>query len=133
MENTMKRAKQVLVVRKDLKMRVGKVGSQTAHASLGAILSLTRKFGIFRFFFVRKNTALKDWIDGKFTKICVYVNSEQELIDLYKQAKKAKLLSCLITDAGDTEFHGIPTKTVLAIGPAYAEEVDAITGKLPLL
>ena len=39
----------------------------------------------------------------------------------------------LITDAGKTEFHGVATKTCCAVGPAWAEDVDAITGALPLL
>jgi PTH2 family peptidyl-tRNA hydrolase len=39
----------------------------------------------------------------------------------------------LIVDAGTTEFHGVPTKTCCAVGPAWADAVDAITGGLPLL
>jgi PTH2 family peptidyl-tRNA hydrolase len=39
----------------------------------------------------------------------------------------------LITDAGATEFHGVPTHTCCAVGPAWTDEVDAITGALPLL
>ena len=39
----------------------------------------------------------------------------------------------LITDAGHTEFHGVPTRTCLAIGPAWSDEIDAITGGLQLL
>lgn len=31
------------------------------------------------------------------------------------------------------EFHGVPTRTCGAIGPAWIEDVDAITGALPLL
>jgi PTH2 family peptidyl-tRNA hydrolase len=39
----------------------------------------------------------------------------------------------VVVDAGQTEFHGVPTKTCCAVGPAWTDEVDAITGKLPLL
>jgi PTH2 family peptidyl-tRNA hydrolase len=43
-------------------------------------------------------------------------------------------VSCaLVVDAGATEFHGVPTKTCCAVGPGWTDEVDAITGALPLL
>jgi PTH2 family peptidyl-tRNA hydrolase len=76
---------------------------------------------------------LGQWLEGRFTKVCVSVDSEQELIDIYEQAKSAGLLCSIITDAGLTEFNGVPTKTAVAIGPAYPEEVDPITRHLKLL
>jgi peptidyl-tRNA hydrolase, PTH2 family len=39
----------------------------------------------------------------------------------------------LITDAGHTEFKGVPTKTCLAIGPNDVDEIDVVTGHLKLL
>lgn len=39
----------------------------------------------------------------------------------------------MITDSGKTEFHGRSTRTCLAIGPAAADRIDAITGHLELL
>lgn len=39
----------------------------------------------------------------------------------------------LITDCGKTEFGGTPTVTCLGIGPYLSEELDKITGNLPLL
>lgn len=74
-----------------------------------------------------------DWVSGIFTKICVYVNSEEELLALKEKADKLGVASALVTDNGQTEFHGIPTHTVLAIGPADSESIDPITGELPLL
>jgi PTH2 family peptidyl-tRNA hydrolase len=61
------------------------------------------------------------------------VDSEQELMDIYDRAVRAGLEVHLITDSGRTEFHGEPTRTCLAIGPAVAEAVDVITGHLQLL
>lgn len=138
------KAKQVIIIRKDLKMRTGKACSQAAHASLGAILSRTEREyksnelnpnrGIIRrVFSYGYDTAMESWIDGKFTKICVYVNSEEELLNLESQAKDKGLIHCLIQDAGDTEFHGIPTHTALAIGPAWEIDIDPLTKHLPLL
>lgn len=114
-------------------MRRGKEIAQGAHASLGAILSIVKNpFSFIRYFIVRKGSPLQLWLDRPFTKICVTVNSEAELIDLHQKAKDAGLLNCLITDSGQTEFNGVPTKTVLAIGPAFEEDINKITGKLPL-
>lgn len=133
----MKIVKQVLIVRKDLKMRKGKIGAQSAHAALGAVLGemslhyeTDHKKALMLVY--DKDEPLGLWLEGKFRKICVSVDSEEELLELEAKAKEAGLIHCMITDAGDTEFHGAPTKTVLAIGPAFAEEVDPLTGHLPL-
>ena len=75
----------------------------------------------------------KHFFNGLFTKICVSCDSEQELEELYKKAKDAKLPCSLIVDAGLTEFNGTPTKTCIAIGPANSEEINKITGHLKLL
>lgn len=74
----------------------------------------------------------RQWIQGLFTKICLQVNSEQELLAIHQQALAAGLTSCLIQDAGQTEFKNIPTYTCLAIGPDTSERIDPITGKLAL-
>ena len=42
------------------------------------------------------------------------------------------LLAAVITDAGMTEFHGVPTKTCLALEPLPTEIADELTGGLPL-
>ncbi len=127
-----RRAKQVIIIRKDLNMRKGKQIAQGAHASMKVLLdsainnedTLTIHLD---------DSALSNWITGLFTKVCVGVNSEKELVDLYKQALEKGLLCSLIVDSGLTEFDGVPTKTAVAIGPAYPEEIDPITGHLKLL
>lgn len=129
----MSEAKQVIVIRKDLKMRRGKEVAQGSHASMGAILNYAFPTFGNSIEIELKNTAIKEWIFGRFTKICVYVNSEEELMEIYNSAKNANLNVSLIQDAGLTEFGGIPTYTCLAIGPDYPENIDPITGHLPLL
>jgi peptidyl-tRNA hydrolase, PTH2 family len=62
----------------------------------------------------------------------VSVTSEAALDDVVARARAAGLPVSLIVDRGKTEFQGVPTKTCCA-GPAWADEVDAITGELPLL
>ena len=76
---------------------------------------------------------LDEWLRGSFTKICLYVESEEELDKLYCEAKAQALPVVMIEDNGWTEFGGKKTKTCIAIGPAEAEEIDKVTGKLKLL
>jgi PTH2 family peptidyl-tRNA hydrolase len=72
---------------------------------------------------------MRDWVWGSFAKIVLSVESEDELLHAYELAKAAGLPTALIVDEGRTEFHGVPTKTTVAIGPAPSEEIDKITGK----
>lgn len=67
------------------------------------------------------------------TKIYVRVDSEAELLEIAQKAQEAGLIVHVITDAGHTEFAGVPTKTCLAIGPDEADKIDAVTGNLKLL
>jgi len=153
--------KQVIIVRKDLNMRKGKMVAQGSHASLKTLLDVgsidrttTREGGMDKIQ-VRRTTlsiplseewdvqmynteqinrqAAIEWLEGRFTKVCVSVDSEQELLDIYEKAQQAGLLCSLIKDSGLTEFNGVPTLTCAAIGPAYPSEVDPITGHLKLL
>lgn len=121
-------------MRKDLGMRKGKMIAQGAHASLGAVLLLMDGDKLMSGDFNKEvPEAFYQWINGTFTKICVSVDSETELMRIFAEATKAKLPVKLITDAGHTEFHGVPTRTCLAIGPAPDEMIDKITGELKLL
>ena len=149
------KVKQVIVVRKDLNMPIGKFGSQVAHAAMAFLtrdlrnrntvdpysdeiwhggkhgLQLSSCEGV-RYHTIQVNEELSYWIDGSFTKAILSVNSEAELLEIYEKAKAAKLRHTLITDEGRTVFNGVPTHTCVAVGPNYIEAVNAITGKLPL-
>lgn len=128
--------KQVIVMRKDLNMRKGKMIAQGAHASLAAVLNQGQYYISVdepHRLDIPLEGPLQEWLEDKFTKICVYVESESELIEVYEEAKKAGLICAMIRDAGLTEFGGVPTLTCCAIGPANKEDVDKITGHLKLL
>lgn len=136
----MKISKQVIVMRKDLNMRKGKMIAQGSHACLKVILDtmfksdITYRSGrVDRILATDKKSAIEDWIQGRFTKVCLYVESEKELDDLYNKAKEKGLMCSMIVDAGLTEFNGVPTKTCIAIGPNWSDEIDEITGHLKLL
>lgn len=131
--------KQVIIIRKDLKMRRGKEIAQGCHASMGAILKLGQYFTAedtegqpMHTFVANLDDRISPWLMGRFAKIVVTVDSESALLELNEQAEKAHILSCLIKDAGFTEFRGVPTYTALAIGPDYSDIVDQITKELPL-
>lgn len=124
--------KQVIVVRKDLNMKKGKIASQVAHACVATLTAALRDDWTWQELLEDKNWG--PWLSGKFTKICVYVNSEKELIDIYdKVTQESFLPNYIIEDSGDTVFHGIPTITCLAIGPGPIEEINKFTEHLPLL
>lgn len=128
-------AKQVIVMRKDLNMRKGKMIAQGAHASLKVLLDrgALATDGDASTFTFTCTPAMTAWLGGRFKKVCVSVTSEAELDAIAARAREAGIPCAVIVDAGHTEFKGVPTKTCLAIGPADAPDVDAITGSLPLL
>lgn len=120
--------KQVIIIRKDLKMRRGKEIAQGSHSSIKWLVErVNSTFGPLDF-----SEEEKIWMTGNFAKICLQVNSEQELRDIYQKSLDIGLESHLIVDAGKTEFNGVPTPTCCAIGPDSSERIDKITGDLKL-
>lgn len=124
--------KQVIVLRKDLGMRKGKMCAQAAHASMKVFLD-KGAVGSTGMLSIDLTPEMGEWVEGIFTKVVVGCDSEEALLDLVEKAKAAGLPHALITDAGKTEFHGQPTHTAVAIGPGLASAIDPITGHLPLL
>ena len=130
---TNKEPKQVIVVRKDLNMRKGKIAAQVAHASMAAILKESKYVGDTLQIQLNRDCALEIWLNTKFTKIVVSVNSEEDLLAIEKKAQELNLRHALITDCGLTEFNNVPTKTCIALGPDWPDTIDQISGTLPLL
>ena len=139
------KSKQMIVMRRDLKMRKGKIAAQAGHACVEATLMALAREG--RLGEVRvtpdqswvyledegtRATPLSDWFDAGVAKVCVYVDSEEELLDLAVRGRELGFAVALIRDAGHTEFHGEPTYTCLAFEPLAAEQIDPLTGELPL-
>ena len=158
----MYKAKQMIVMRRDLKMRKGKIAAQAGHACVEAVLMALVRDG--RLDDIRVSSSdwitlapraealegavfdvasgemlpaeppspLEAWFAAGVAKICVYVDSEEELLALDERAREAGIISALVRDAGYTEFHGEPTYTCLALEPLYPEQVDPLTGDLRL-
>jgi PTH2 family peptidyl-tRNA hydrolase len=133
-EEQQRPTKQVIVIRRDLKMRRGKEIAQGAHASMAWLrqrimprLTPTGHAGQ-----VQISPAERSWLELSMRKVTVKVGSEIELLDVYDKALAAGLVVHMITDRGLTEFGGIPTRTCLAVGPDYDDLIDPVTGDLEL-
>lgn len=144
-------SKQVLVMRKSFLVdgkvvtpRKGKYIAQGAHSAMKAILDTMDSHADFKYISsggkdgtktltlkLEAGSALHDWIEGIFTKVTLSVETEEELMAVYNAAKEKGLITSLITDAGKTEFNGIPTVTCCSI-LGWSDEVDPITGNLKL-
>jgi PTH2 family peptidyl-tRNA hydrolase len=147
-ERTMPNVKQVILYRKDLNMRKGKIAAQVAHASLKVFFDrrLEEDSQIMK---VPLNPAMQEWVCGSFAKIVLSVADEEDLLEAYRLANEAGLPVALIKDSGHTEFKApcpecdgdptcktcegvgrinVPTHTTVAIGPAPSEAIDLITG-----
>jgi len=111
--------KQVIVVRDDLNLSRGKLAVQVAHASImGYELSDPKE--------------REKWkMEGQ-KKIVLKVKNLEELMEVFKRAKKEGLPSAYVKDAGLTEVKP-GTITAVVIGPAPSKRIDKITGNLPLL
>jgi len=119
------KTKQVIIIRKDLKMRRGKEIAQACHASMAFLSKITASGN-------KLSPIQQEWFDNSYRKITLQVDSEAELDAIHEKAKAEGIESHLIIDNGFTEFHNIPTKTCIALGPDLDETLDCIVGHLKL-
>ena len=115
----MTKYKQVIIVRKDLKLSIGKTASQVAHAALGSVKLVDKQI-------------IERWEAAGSKKVVLKVNDLKELLAIYKSLKDKKIPCALIKDAGLTQLKP-GTVTVLGIGPYDEKKIDKVTGKLKLL
>lgn len=141
--------KQYIIIRKDLKMRRGKEIAQGSHASIAwlsdrvresnqitfrrALVSLLKSLVFWKKYdFIPFSADEKEWMGGIFTKVCLQVEDEKELLWVHSHAVANGLAVSLIRDAGLTEFNGVPTLTCVGIGPGDVDKIKEVTGKLKL-
>lgn len=113
--------KLVIVVRDDLKMSIGKLSAQVAHAAVTCALEAKAK----------RTKWFSEWYKEGQRKVVLRAKDLEELRSLKEQAARAKLPIAMIADAGLTELPP-NTTTCLGIGPAPENQIDPITGSLPL-
>jgi len=125
------------------KMGPGKLAAQVAHASMSPILKKMRGCVDYKDYIapnkdyklsldMKKSEDLTDWLEKAFTKIILYVKSEEKLLSIHKQLNELNIINELIEDIGKTEFKK-PTITALGIIPTRDERVNKITKRLRLL
>jgi len=117
----MKEYKQVILVRTDLKLPSGKLGAQTAHASVESVLRTLKD----------DKKLVDDWRKQGMKKVVLKVANLEELHQINEIAKAAGLTTALITDAGRTVVEP-GTVTCLGIGPDVEEKIDKVTGSLKI-
>jgi PTH2 family peptidyl-tRNA hydrolase len=121
--------KQLIIIRRDLKMRRGKEIAQGAHASMAFLTSIINEEGQF----IRPLTQTElAWITGQFTKVVLQVPDLMALLKVHALAENGGIQSHLIIDSGATEFNGVPTITAVAIGPEDSSALDPLIGTLKL-
>lgn len=113
--------KLVIAVRHDIELSPGKLAAQAAHAAVMA--SLDAKAKTAKWF--------ASWIKEGQKKVIVKVMDLAEIKELEMHAKRLKLVTAIVEDAGMTELPP-GTVTCLGIGPGPNNIVDQVTGHLPL-
>lgn len=108
--------KQAILIRTDLRMSVGKIAAQAAHASSEATLQA----------YVRG-----DIRGPTFAKVVLRVSSKDELLSILDKAHAEDLVTVSIADAGRTQVHP-GTITCGAIGPCPDYALARITSELKL-
>jgi len=122
--------RQAIIIRKDLNMRRGKEIAQGSHASSAFLSRRLREYGYIKM--DELSPEIQQWLNGGVAKICLKVDSEDEIKKIFEGAKEAGLETHIIVDSGKTEFNGVPTITALSIGPNYKEDIDPFTNHLKL-
>jgi PTH2 family peptidyl-tRNA hydrolase len=113
--------KLVVVVRDDIKMSVGKLAAQVAHAAVTCALDAKS----------RKPKWFSEWMKEGQRKVVLRAEDMDQLRALNDKAMRAGLPHAMIIDAGLTEL-APNTTTCLGIGPAPENDLDPITGSLQL-
>ena len=120
------KSKQMIVMRRDLRMALAREGRlDQVRVTPGQTWVYLEDEGT-------PSTPLSRWFDAGVAKVCVYVDGEEALLDLATKGRELGFAVALVRDAGFTEFHGEPTYTCLAFEPLAPEQIDPLTGDLPL-
>jgi len=123
----MEKVKQVIVMRTDLGMNVGKLAAQSGHASMLFL----------RDFLTQDTRDLTEeegaWIDTDYTKIVLEAKTLDQLMKVAQKATEADLNVYTVYDNGTTVFNGVKTLTCISIGPHEESRLKPVTKRLQLL
>ncbi|MHA1972379.1 MAG: peptidyl-tRNA hydrolase Pth2 [Candidatus Hodarchaeales archaeon] len=113
--------KQVIILRKDLKMSKGKAAAQASHAAVAATIKVMRE----------KRKDFDAWWRTGQRKVVLAIDSESDLIQIEKKLRRTGVVVVKIDDAGRTQLPP-NTTTALGVGPYLNKAVDMITSGLKL-
>ena len=113
--------KQILVMRKDLNMRKGKLIAQGAHASLKATLENL------------DHPSVKEWLSGAFTKIAVSICWYTVKFCFSCVSNQCCYKTSFFCFLHNFKQFFLTCNTCIAVGPASHEDLLPITGHLKLL
>src|SRR5579863_7094883 len=127
--------KQVILVRKDLNMSIGKTAAQVGHASMLFLVdkfmnhSTVNKFHHFsvpefNWLFPIEFDQDKNWIYGGMKKVVLGVSDLKELLALIDFADKLGLYTNVVHD------EGLDCITCGSIGPDYESNINPVTNHL---
>ena len=105
--------KQVIVIRKDLQLSMGKYVAQAVHAA-------------------QRSGVVVDYKNEGNLCVACYVKSEEKLLKLYQACQDAGVACGLQVDGGKTEIDK-GTITALSIGPDDWDKVTELTKRLQLV
>lgn len=114
--------KQVIVVRKEIRMGTGKLAAQVAHGAVSGAEQVR----------ISNPSWFMKWFSSGQAKVIVKV---QQLDHLLEIKRKAQILGLPVVQVQDSGLTQIPTGTItcLGIGPAPSIMIDRITHDLKLL
>lgn len=142
--------KQVIIVRKDLDMSVGKICGQVSHAAMAFLTNQMRqnyeqtsKDDIKCSVFVDKD-CFDEWINGIFTKIVLSAKNKNQLLKAKDRAEELGMIEgkdfflikdCCLTELEPEEIdeNGVGrTLTCIGFAPMKSEIIDQISKKYQL-
>ena len=103
-------------------MGKGKIAAQAGHASVNSVMNCGQK----------KPGLLDLWLSQGQKKICLKVDSAEELEDIATKAHTQGILVTKVNDAGKTQIPA-GSLTFIALGPDLESKLEPITGELKLL
>ena len=124
----MTNTKQIILVREDLKMNIGKTAAQTAHAAMLFILHHIGHNVPFTqaqldwMYYEKIN--IKNWEWGGMKKIILGVKDLEELTNVVNFAQSMGIEAHLVHD------EGLDAITCAALGPCINKELDLVTDHL---
>lgn len=111
--------KQVILIRKDLKLPLGKACSQSAHASVESMMAANKSI-------------VNKWMKEGMGKVVLKVKNLAELKKYIGQADKLGIATAMIKDAGHTVVKP-GTVTCAGLGPDETGKIDKVVSKLKLV